>query len=303
VVRALALAKQQQLLPALQARGRLSGPEYRVEAADRERVNVAIAAIRGQTSYLWEHGPELPQSVGPTVRLPALGFVTEDQLLLRGTIAQSYDLNTHAATPSALSPSVVMYGPGASFAVVDMVRDCAGQYLRSVPGSAVVSGYVTSARGKDAPLVPERAGTEGCADRTRRSDYSGWTVLGLSDQGALLAKGSELQLIPLGADGTSSGPGRMLSASEPAPPLLAAGAVAQGGFRHAMATSEGIAVIDRGPKPGSTLIRTPASCTARIADVAISPSGQRFAMTCAGRIYWAHAAPAPAAAPTTPAPQ
>jgi hypothetical protein len=302
VVRALALAKQQQLLPALQARSRLSSPEYRVETADRERVNVAIAAIRGQTSYVWERGPDLPQPVGPSVRLPALGFVTEDQLLLRGAVAQTYDFNTRAATPSALNPSVVMNGPAARFAAVDLVRDCAGQYLRTVPPSAIVSGYVASRLGKDSALVPERAGTEGCADRTRRSDQSGWTVLGLSEQGALLAKGSELQLIPLDADGASAGPARMLSPSEPAPPLLAAGAIAQGGFRHALATSEGIAVIDRGPKPASTLIRTPASCTARIGDVAISPSGQRFAMTCAGRVYWAHAVET-AAAPAAPAAQ
>jgi hypothetical protein len=299
VVRALALARQQQLIPALQARNRLSGPEYRIESADRERVNVAIAAIRGQTSYVWEHGPDLPQPIAPTVHLPALGFVTEDQLLLRGMSAQTYDLNTRATAPSASASSVVMYGSGGRFAAIDLVRDCAGQYLRTVAASAIVSGYVASARGKDSALVPERAGTEGCADRTRRSDYSGWTVLGVSEQGALLAKGSELQLIPLDADGASAGPARVLSPAEPAPPLLAAGAIAQGGFRHALATSEGIAVIDRGPKPASTLIRTPASCTSRIGDVAISPSGQRFAMTCAGRVYWAHAAE-PQAAPTAP---
>ncbi|HKP61710.1 MAG TPA: hypothetical protein VJV78_33500 [Polyangiales bacterium] len=302
VVRALALAKQQQLLPALQARNRLSGPEYKVEPADRERVNVAIAAIRGQTSYLWERGPDLPQPTGPGVHLPAVAFLTEDQLLLRGVIAQTYDLNTRAVTPSAASPSVVMGGPGGSFAAVDLVKDCAGQYLRTVPASAIASGFVASTRGKDAALVPERAGTEGCADRTRRSDRSGWTVLGLSERGALLAKGSELQLVPLDAEGASAGAARILAADEAAPPLLAAGALAPSGLRHALATSEGIAIIDRGPKPASTLIRTPPSCTTRIGDVAISPSGQRFAMICAGHVYWAHATE-PAAAPAAPAPQ
>ncbi|HKU42540.1 MAG TPA: hypothetical protein VJR89_30490 [Polyangiales bacterium] len=289
VVRALALAKQQQLLPALQARNRLSGGEYRVEAADRERVNAAIATIRGQTSYVWERGPDVAMPNAPNVHLPALGFVSEDQLLVR-PLGQIYDLNTRAAQPSTLGTGMIMSSPSGQFAAIDVVRDCAGQYLRLVPSTAIVSGYVASGRGQDVALVAERAGTEGCADRTRRTDHSGWTVLGLTQQGALLAKGAELQLIPIDAEGKSAGPARVLAPGEAVSPLAAAGALTPNGLRYALATTEGVAVIDRGAQPGSSLIRTPASCTARIADVAISPSGQRFAMTCAGRVYWAHAA-------------
>ena len=300
VIRALSVAKQQQLLAALDARAQLDDPAYKVEAADRERVRAAVAAIRGQTNYLWERGPDFSAANGPSVRLPGLGFASEEQLLLRGSLPIAYDVGTRASGPSPLAQGVVLTAPAGRIAIVDLVRDCAGRYLRLVPASSIVSGFVAGGRGVDVALASERPVAEGCTGGVRRPDRSGWSVLGWTTQGALLAQGGTLQLVPVDPDGKSAGPAKVLAPGEPAPPLLAPGALSQNGLRHALATSEGVAIIERGPKPSTTLIRSPPSCSGRIGDVAISPSGQRVAMSCSGRVYWAHETASTAAA-TPPA--
>jgi hypothetical protein len=96
-----------------------------------------------------------------------------------------------------------------------------------------------------------------------------------------------LRVVPIAAAGGGNGEPRVLADTEPAPALLAPGALAQDGLRHALATSEGVAIVDRGPSPGTTLVRSPASCTGKVSDVALSPSGKRVAMLCSGHVYWA----------------
>jgi hypothetical protein len=302
VIRALAVAKQQQLLAALEARAQLDDAAYKVEAPDRERVKAAVAAIRGQTNYLWERGPDFIAANGPSIHLPGLGFASEEQLLLRGGLPSAYDLRTRASTPSSLAQGVVLSAPGGQVAIVDLVRDCAGRYLRLVPASSIVSGFVASGHGVDVALASERPVAEGCTGGVRRPDRSGWSVLGFTERGVLLAQGPSLQLVPIAADGKSAGPANVLAPTEPAPPLVAPGALSQNGLWHALATSEGVAIVQRGPQVSTTLIRSPPSCTGRIGDVAISPSGQRVAMSCSGRVYWAHQtqAQAAAAAPSAP---
>lgn len=303
VVRALAIAKQQQLLAALDARAQLDDPAYRVDAADKERVRAAVAAIRGQTNYLWERGPDFTAATGPSVRLPGLGFASEDQLLLRGSIPLAYDLQSRTSLPSAFAQGVVLTAPAARVAIVDLVRDCAGRYLRLVPAGSIVSGFVAGGRGVDVALASERPVAKGCSGGVRRPDRSGWSVLGWTTQGALLAQGNTLQIVPIDIDGKSSGPAKVLAPTEPAPPLVSPGALSQTGLRHALATSEGVAIIERGLKPSTTLIRSPPSCTGRIGDVTISPSGQRVAMSCSGRVYWAHeTSSTPATTPPAPVP-
>jgi hypothetical protein len=194
-----------------------------------------------------------------------------------------------------------MSAPGSRVAVIDIVRDCAGRYVRLVPASAVVSGFVAGNRGVDVELARERPVAEGCTGGVRRPDRSGWVALGWTQGALLLAQGATLQLVPIDEGGQATGPARVLAPTEPAPPLVVPGALSQNGLRYALATSEGVAIIQRGPKPSTTLIRSPASCTGRVSDVAISPSGQRVAMSCSGRVYWAHETAAPTAT-TPPAP-
>jgi hypothetical protein len=300
VVQTLALAKKQQLMPALAARARLDSPAYKVAPADRERVLAAMGTIRGQTSFTWQRGPALSTPSAPRVRLPALAFSAEEQLILRGALAQSYDLRTRSAAPTSAPQGVVMSHPNGHYAVVDLLADCDGRYLRVVPAGAIVSGYVAATSGKDVSLGEGHENLPGCSARARRSDTSGSVVLGLSAEGAIVVQGMTVRVVPLDAQGGGAGPVRTLSGRDPVPALLAPGALSSDGRRHAVVTSEGVALVERGVSPSTTLVRSPASCTGRISDVALSPSGQRIAMLCNGTVYWAEPTAATSASALTP---
>jgi hypothetical protein len=88
-----------------------------------------------------------------------------------------------------------------------------------------------------------------------------------------------------------TGAPRTLGASEPAPSLPAPGALDRSTRYFSIATSEGVAIVDRENPNNARLVRTPASCIGgRVSDPALSPSARKLAMLCAGRVYVAEPA-------------
>jgi hypothetical protein len=151
------------------------------------------------------------------------------------------------------------------------------------------------------PLLQPEAGPEanGCINNSARmrSERGGFELLGLNAQGALFAHGKHLWLLPLNAEGGAAGPAREIKPGEAVPPLLTPGALDPSARYMALATSEGVALIDR-TRDSARLIRTPASCAGgTVSDAVVSPSATKVAMLCAGRLYVAEPAAASGATP------
>lgn len=287
--RTIALAKQQAILPALEARAALErSPAFALDSKGRERVAKAIGALRGDTEYRWQMGPSLRAPGAPAVRLPAIGFIDEDHLLLRGPIPQSYDLRTQTATPAGIPGSIHASDREHHFAIVDIFRSCSGYQLRIVPASQLIGGIVTGTSVSE-PLL-EREATElepgSCsASSFSKSDRGGYTLLGLHEGGALFARGASLVDLPLDASAHGGEP-RWLGPYDRAPALDAPGALDASGRFFASASTEGVVVVDRSTPANSKLVRKPASCaTGPVSDAALSPSARKLAMLCGGHVY------------------
>jgi hypothetical protein len=292
-VSAIANARLAALLPALEARHMLERPAYALDPKLREQVAKAIGTIRGDTSYVWTAGPNFRPGSAPALRLPALGFIDENSLLLRGTIPQSYDLTTRVSTPTGMAGSLNATDAAQRYVLSDIVRGCAGLHLRSVPSGRVVSGIVTGAPSSEPLLVAEPAAPDfpACQDpRRARSERAGFSLLGLNAQGAVLARGKHVWLLPLDATGNAATPAHEVGKTETLSPLLTPSALDRSARYLALATSEGVALIDRA-QDSARLIRSPASCAGgTVSDAVISPSARKVAMLCAGRVYVAEPA-------------
>jgi hypothetical protein len=289
--RAVALAKSQALLPALDARAELDSAVYELDPKSREAVTHAIAAIRGDTGYRWQQGPAMNAPSAPSLRLPAVGFIDEDHVLLRGPIAQSYDLLTRVATPTGVPGSVLAADAGNRFVLTDIVRACDGYHLQVVPAAQVIGGVVAGASTSEPLLQAVGSGIDPslcAATAFKKSDRGGFILLAMLPGGAVFARGSALSLVPLDPQGHATTGPRVLAATEPVPAAIAPGAL-DGSARHfAVATTEGVAVVDRLTPATSKLVRPPPSCIgSQVSDAALSPSGRRIAMLCAGHVYLA----------------
>jgi hypothetical protein len=292
--RAVALAKSQALLAALDARAELDSSVYQLDPKSREAVTRAIAAIRGDTGYRWQQGPAMSAPSAPNLRLPAVGFIDEDHVLLRGAIAQSYDLITRVATPTGVPGSVLATDAGNRFVLTDIVRTCDGYHLQVVPSAQVIGGVVAGASTSEPLLQTVGSGIDPslCTPSAlKKSDRGGYTLLAMLPSGALFARGSTLSLVPLDPQGRATTGPRVLTATEPIPAAIAPGAL-DGSARHfAVTTTEGVAVVDRSTPTTSKLVRPPPSCIgSQVSDAALSPSGRRIAMLCAGHVYLAEPA-------------
>jgi hypothetical protein len=224
--------------------------------------------------------------------LSALSFIDEDHLLMRGPIAQSYDLQAHTVTPTGIPGSVHAVDPSGSFAIVDIVRACDGYHLRIAPASQVIGGIVTGAITSEPLLQAEAADPSRCTSSSfKKTDQGGFNLLGLFAGGALFARGASLQMVPLDPQGRASGEPHALASSDRVPALQAAGAIDANAQLIAATTNEGIALIDRAAPAMTKLIRSPASCNAGpVSDPALSASGRKIAMLCGGHVYVAEPA-------------
>ncbi|HET8940115.1 MAG TPA: hypothetical protein VFN67_42025 [Polyangiales bacterium] len=299
-ISAIANAKQHQLLPALDARAQLQKSAFTLDKKTRDLVNQAIGQIRGDTNYTWYQGPLLRPGSTPNLRLPALGFSDENTLLLRGPTPQTYDLLSRTTTVSGAAGGLLATDSTRRFALTDILRGCDGLHVRIVPANHVVGGIVTGAPVSE-PLLQPEAGPEavGCVNNSARmrSERGGFELLGLNAQGALFGHGKHLWLLPLNAEGAASGAAREIKPGEAVPPLLTPGALDPSARYMALATSEGVALIDR-TRDSARLIRTPASCAGgTVSDAVLSPSASKLAMLCSGRIYVAEPAATSGAVP------
>ena len=308
VTASIALARGHELFPTLEALAALDSPAYRVDAAQKARARAALALIPGDTSFTWYPGPEQRAPDAPHVRMSALSFIDENQLLVRGATARSFQLLTGEVASVALSPSILWMDAPGRLAAVDVVNACDGIHLRVVPVTQIIGGAVTNSAsaGPDDLLIERAPVVDPHCEVPAQPRHPDGTGLGYTAAGVLVASGAELTLLPVTAEKPAGAEPHVLAAGEPAPALLSPGALSADGLRHALATSEGVALVQRGATTKVRLVRSPASCTGTPSDVALSASGERIAMLCGGSVYYAQVAaneaPQPTAAPAAEAP-
>ena len=297
---AIAQARGRDLFATLQAISELDSAAYKVDATQRERARKALALLPGDTTFVWRQGPQQRAPEGPPVRLPALAFIDDNQLLLRGAVARAMQLSTGEVQVVAASPSVLLTDKDGKLAAVSLHDECDGLRLHVIEAAQVLGALtVTSGASPSDVWVQRRAAVDDHCRGSRPQRHPNLQVIGYTAAGWLVADGVTLTLVPPAGQGDA----RVVVPTEVAPTVLAPGALTADGMRYVIATSDGVALVERGANPVVTLIRTPASCTATPSEAVISPSGARVAMLCGEQVYYAEhigTEPPPSAATITP---
>lgn len=280
--------------------GRVLGATYALQAMhrafvhatpeQRERLHAALQQRPATAPTETRIGPRRHPATGPRARLSTLGFLKENILLIRGSSALRYLIE--AGDPTAADPSkgsTLITAPEGHLAVTGIERGCEGYVLQIVPANRVIAG-ISAGRAVARPLlkaVPAPSGTA-CPGLPKqlRDDDGGFRLLGWTADGVVAARGEELRVVPLDAQGRSLDepvvwpPGKPLAA--PAQP----GLLAPDGSAYVLPTPAGIAVRSLIPAPRTSLLR-PEGWNASDADnfdLSISASGERVAALRDGRV-------------------
>jgi hypothetical protein len=239
----------------------------------------------------------------PPVHRPAVAFLDEQRVLLRGATALSFDTRTGESAPIGISADRVIRDPTGRHAIVDVFRGCEGYHLAIVAASQVVAGVVAGKPSAE-PLIEPRDPPPGarCPSKlppSLRADRGELRVLEWTPQGVLLARGRELALLSLDEALRASSAARTLTAGAPLPPIAQPDALTVDGKVHALSTTLGLALLDR--EHGTARLIAPPEAAGQVRDVAISPSGKRIAIVADQQLFVGQPAPPPsAAAPPAP---
>lgn len=292
-----ALAKKGEILAALDAWATLDRAGTSVARADRDAARTAMEAMPAEAGATWRAGPTHAYRGGPDARLSALAFSPAgDALLLRGGPAASSwsvsDGSVSAAPPEA--GDILLRDPGARLAIVDVHRTCRGFALGIVNAANVVEGVVVG-RYLAEPLiaaapVPQGSrcdGDVGTLTEAARLDAGGYFVLGWAPQGAVVARGAEVRIIPLDANGAAIGEPSVLAAGTPAPAPFPAGAATADGSAYAFATPFGVVLRELVPRARVVLLRPEgwAAAQGNPGDVAVSSDARQVAVEKGGVVY------------------
>jgi len=289
-VAAAALARGGHVFAALAAMERLSDPAYRVTAEDRRMSDRAIAAIPTVEATVIA-GPSVPTGVpGPATRLPMLGFLDEDRLLVRAGAGSMVDLSSGAAVagPVAAGEDVgpLIRDPSGRFAVTAVRRSCEGHTLTIVRASEVVAGVVAG-RPVSEPLLEPRAPPSQAAcpslPEPVRAQNGGWQVVGWAPQGVVAVRRDAIRIVPLDVEARPVGEPVLLEGSAVPPAPLPAGAMTRDGRAYVLSTAAGIVLRRLGETEQVLVVRPDGWSGERPGEVAISPSGRRVAFVSAGR--------------------
>lgn len=312
-VAAAAHARQGHLPEALAAVLALGRADATVREADRTLARDALTAMTGVLRPTTNEGPDA-RVVGSseTPRLSTLAFLDEDRVLVRSS-ARIVTLSTGVTMASLESGDTTIADASRGHVVAEIERGCDGIVLvvrplfgpldspslehtdalieaRPPPAGAACGGPVAVGE------VDTRLSIE------ERRETGGWRVLGWAPQGALVAQGATLVLVPLDVNGASVGAPTTLADDEPAPAPIAPGHATSDASAWAFTTDVGIVLYRRGAAPTLIVPSMYAHPDGIAVDVAVSPSAQRLAWIEAGHVRWIDLAAPPAPPPASEAP-
>lgn len=282
-VRAAALAKQDLSLEALDALAALESSALEVTADDRALVDRAFGSAPSREKLsLRKIGVHPAPPRAPDARRSALAFLDDETLVLRGESPALVRLSEKKAVAMPEDASQVeLRDPSGRFAVLDVVRTCAGIALRIVRANELVAG-VLAGRPVSELLVESRPPPAGVS--CPRKDpipgaASGFQLLGWAPQGIVVARGSEVRVVPVTLEGEPAGASTLLDPSAALPAPLPAGAAHTDGSHYAVPTPYGVLLVARIPGGKTRLLRPPGweSAGPPISDLAIAPDARRVA--------------------------
>src|SRR5690606_6124209 len=132
--------------------------------------------------------------------------------------------------------------------LVAIERRCAGTVL--VIGPVDPLGELSGARRTAlvAPRVPPPGAP--CPDLTPalRADEDGWRALGWAPQGVLVARGTELRIVPIDLEGRAAGDPVVIEPGAPIPAPIAPGHATGDGRGYAYASSAGLVIVTLAPE-------------------------------------------------------
>jgi hypothetical protein len=284
---AQAAARTRQSLLAVQAMERLERAAVTVRDRDRDAARGALASLGGEASSVHE-GPLQSVDGERTLRRSVLGFLDENRILIRGSSPRIFDVSQGTEVPVDVvaQGALGIVSPSRAYELVAIERRCVGTVLVIAP---VTRGI--AATQKTALVAPRRAPPRAsCPDLTPalRADDDGWRVLGWAPQGVLLARQTELRLVPLDMNAEPMGEPIVLESGAVIPAPIAPGAATSNAHALAYSAPGGLVLVEFAPERRVSFIRLAAhgNTEGMSFDVAVSPSTARIAWIAEGRVWW-----------------
>lgn len=280
------LVRTHDLTGALAASERASQAGYTLTRADRTVVETAMNGITSEVPVRLITGPNRSAPNETQARLSPLAFSEDGQsILMRGPSPLRYDLASQAVTPGEMDDEDTrIYDVSHAFSIRDVHRTCDGYVLGIVRGDGIV------ANGSYDALIlptPPPAGASCPLSPSVSRDAGGFTVLGWAPQGAVVARGDTLYVVPIGENGTALGPASVLPQGSPAPAPLTPGATTRDGHAYVVATSIGFFIHILAPQPRTLFVRPSewSTLAGDLAGVALSDDTMHVAFLKGGRLY------------------
>ncbi|MFT3927987.1 MAG: hypothetical protein QM778_35995 [Myxococcales bacterium] len=288
-----AQARQGQVAQALDAYRELKGVAGSIDERTLQKLDAVLATLPATPGITLHRGTRVEPLQSPPVHLPAARFLSENSLLLQRREPALYDLASGQESPAHVPADALVRDPGGQLAITQIDHACTGYSLRVERAPALGEPYVRLPGAQSVPLLAESNPPDCGLKSAQRAQAGGFVVLGWAPQGAVVARGSQLRIVPLDLAGKPAGEPRELEPQTPPPAPLPSGAATPDGARYVEATPFGVLV--HGVRNGEVELWRPEgylSLGKAAREAAVSPSGRRVAVVLGDdTFYWLERAP------------
>ena len=242
----------------------------------------APTTLRPRLTRIGDYRPSQRATVG----LPAIAFLADGSLLIRGDSPTLLDPATRTQSPATGPHTETMVrDPKHRFVVTGMQRRCDGFHLIIARTAEVVAGLPVGPPVSE-PLIKPDSALPGCPEMPPRAIDSGWVILGWAPQGIVASHLGVPWIAPLTVDAQPAGPPSALNDSSLPSPLPTTIST-RAGSAFVQPSRYGI-LLHRTDAPSRTILLRPDDWLEhRIqpTDAAISSDGQRIALLSSGGVW------------------
>lgn len=257
------------------------------------KVEAALGSLPAAPGIALHRGERVEPLTTPAVHLPAARFLGESSLLLQRSEPVLYDLTSGQMSSSQVPADALVRDPGGELAITAIEHACTGFSLRIERAPALGEPYVRLPGASSAVLLPESNPPDCGLQSAHRAQNAGFLVLGWAPQGAVVARGGQVRIVPLDLAGKPAGEPRSLDPATPLPAPLPSGAATPDGARYVEATPFGVVIYS--VRSAEVELWRPEgylSLGKSAREAAVSPSGRKVAVVLGDNtFYWLERAP------------